>query len=54
MHLIFSEDEKVYIDTKNFGWLIKKECPQKIRKTIERKKKLLDEQMGENYSRKMR
>lgn len=44
MHIIFTEDEMKYINTKAFGWPIKDQCPDKIRKSIERKKELLNSQ----------
>lgn len=45
MHIIFTEDELKYINTKAFGWPIKDKCPDTIRKSIERKKELLNSQM---------
>lgn len=45
MHMIFTEEELRYIDTKQFGFPVKKDCPEKIRKSIEKKKRILDKQM---------
>ena len=45
MHMIFTEKEKEWIDTRKFGWPIKTGCPADIKKEIEKKKKILDEQM---------
>lgn len=44
MHIMFTEVEKQYIDTKKFGFPIKAGCPERIKKSIEKKKKLLDNQ----------
>lgn len=44
MHLIFTDEELDNIYTRKFGWPIKDKCPQNIRESIERKKKLLEDQ----------
>lgn len=46
MHIIFTDEEKRWVNTKTFGWPIKDGCPDGIRKSINEKKKLLDEQIG--------
>lgn len=50
MHLLFSEEELRWIDVYKFGWPIKNGCPENIKKSIERKKKLLDNQQKEKAS----
>lgn len=45
MHIIFTEQELKWIDTKIWGWKIKKDCPSDIRKRIEKKLKRLDHQL---------
>lgn len=37
MTVIFSEEEKEWIDKKPFNWTIKKGCPENIRKSLKRK-----------------
>lgn len=44
MHLLFTDEERMWIDAKVFGWRIKEGCPEKIRKSIEEKKKKSDNQ----------
>lgn len=44
MHIIFTEQELNWIDTKKWGWQIKKDCPPDIRRGIEKKKIKLDSQ----------
>lgn len=44
MHIIFSEEEKKWIDTRTFGFPIKEGCPAKIRESINKKKAALDSQ----------
>ena len=41
MHLIFTDEEKEWIDKKPFNWTIKKECPKEIKEGLEKKLKLL-------------
>lgn len=41
MHIIFTDEEKEWIDKKPFNWTIKEGCPEKIKKDLERKLKLL-------------
>lgn len=41
MHLIFTEEEREWIDMKPFDWKIKDGCPKELKKQIERKLKLL-------------
>lgn len=41
MHIIFSEDEKKWIDKKLFNWTVKSGCPEDVRKSIEVKLKVL-------------
>jgi len=45
MHLQFSDEEKKWIELKKFGWPVKEGCPKDVEKSIQRKKKLLNEQM---------
>lgn len=47
MHIIFTEEEKRWIDTKKFGWPIKEDCPEEIKKRIEKKKSAIDSQYKE-------
>lgn len=44
MHMIFSAEELQWINTRKYRWPIKKDCPSKIRLSIERKKKIIDDQ----------
>lgn len=44
MHIIFTEEEREWIDMKTFGCPIIDGCPNDIRKSIEEKKKALDNQ----------
>lgn len=44
MHIIFTEEERKWIYTERFGFPIKKGCPEKIKKNIEKKKELLNRQ----------
>lgn len=44
MHMMFTEEEKEWIDMRTFGWPIKKGCPKEIRESIERKKRKIDSQ----------
>ena len=37
MHMIFTDEEKAWIDKRAFGWRIKSGCPQDIRNSIEKK-----------------
>ena len=46
MHILFSDEEKKWINRRSFGWTIKKGCPDEIRHSIENKKKKLDNQMN--------
>lgn len=41
MHMIFTEEEKEWINMRTFGWTLKQGCPEQIRKQIERKKKII-------------
>ena len=43
MHVIFTEDELEWIDKKIFNWTVKKGCPSSIKKSLEKKLKLLKE-----------
>lgn len=44
MHIMFSDSERRWMDTKMFGCPIIKGCPDNIRRSIEKKKKLLKKQ----------
>ncbi len=46
MHMMFTQEEVSWIDTKKFGWPIKQGCPEKIRKSIEGKRKKIDNQFA--------
>lgn len=52
MHIMFTEEEKKWIDFNVFGLRIKKGCPDKVRKSIENKKFLLDSQFDEKKRKK--
>lgn len=41
MHLIFTEEEKEWINKQLFNWTVKKGCPDNIKKTLEKKLQLL-------------
>ena len=41
MTITFTESEMLWIDEKPFNWGIKRGCPADIRKTLEKKLKLL-------------
>lgn len=45
MHMFFTDDELEWIDTSKFGCPIIDGCPENIRKSIEEKKKKIDNQM---------
>lgn len=45
MHIVFTEEEKEWIDMKKFGCPIIDGCPENIRKSIEEKKEKIDNQM---------
>ena len=42
MHLVFTKEEKKWIDMELFNWTIKKGCPKDIKKEIEKKLELLN------------
>ena len=44
MHILFSDEEKKWIELRVLGWPIKKNCPDKIRRSIEAKKKEIERQ----------
>lgn len=44
MHMIFTDEEKRWINFKVFGTKIINECPEHIRKSIENKMKLISNQ----------
>ena len=44
MHIMFSDSERRWMDTKKFGCPIKNGCPDDIRRSIEKKKRLLKKQ----------
>lgn len=41
MTIVFSDKEMEYIEQKPFHWTIKKDCPESLRKGIEKKLKRL-------------
>lgn len=42
MHIIFTDDEKEWLDTsKPFSWKIKNGCPEKIKAKLQKKMDLL-------------
>lgn len=49
MHVLFTENEKAWIMLRTFGWPIKTGCPDEIRQSIQRKKRILESQK-ENIS----
>lgn len=44
MHLIFTDEERMWCKTDEIGWPIKSGCPEKIKKSIEHKKEVLNTQ----------
>ena len=44
MTILYTDEEKRWIDMNKWGWPIKDGCPDNIKKEIERKKRLLDKQ----------
>lgn len=49
MHVIFTDEEQKYIEKIPFEWKVKKDCPQGLRNTIERKLEALNNQEGNAY-----
>lgn len=41
MHVIFTDEEKEWINMKPFNWTVKDGCPENIKKEIEKKLKVL-------------
>jgi len=41
MHVIFTDEEKEWINMKPFNWTVKDGCPERIKKEIEKKLKVL-------------
>lgn len=46
MHIIFSTEEMKWIDIRPFNWTVKSKCPEAIKKSIEKKLRILNENMG--------
>lgn len=46
MHMIFTEEEKSWIDMRVFGWRIQKGCPTDIRNSIEKKLNVIKNQFS--------
>lgn len=46
MHIIFSTEEKKWIDMKPFNWTVKSKCPEEIREAIEKKLRILNQNRG--------
>ncbi len=44
MHIMFTDDEWKWMDTKKFGCPIKSGCPDNIRRSLKKKKELLKKQ----------
>ena len=44
MHMIFSKEEKQWMNMNVFGCPIKENCPDHIKKSIKRKKDIIDKQ----------
>lgn len=44
MHMIFTEEEKRWINKRKFGWPIISNCPSNIKKSIQEKKQILNNQ----------
>lgn len=42
MTIVFTEEEKKWIDKKPFNWKIKSKCPLKLRKEIKKKLDILN------------
>lgn len=47
MHVLFSQEELAWIDKKLFDWTVKRGCPEKLKKGIEQKLKLLKKESVE-------
>ena len=43
MHIMFTEEENEWIDKKLFNWTVKAGCPADIRKNLEKKLFILNE-----------
>jgi len=41
MHIVFTEEEKEWIDKKLFNWTVKDGCPEAIKESLEKKLTLL-------------
>ena len=49
MIIFFTEEERKWMDTKTIGWPIKDDCPDDIRKSIEKKKQYQREMEKEMF-----
>lgn len=45
MHLFFTDEEKEWMHLDRFGLPLKSKCPADIKKSIDKKKKILSDQM---------
>lgn len=45
MHIIFTEEERRWMEMRKFGLPIKENCPSDIKKSIEKKKKISKNQV---------
>jgi len=46
MHMIFTEEEKEWINLNKFGWSTKPKCPKNIKDSINKKKKIINSQVN--------
>ena len=44
MHMLFTDEELKWINTREFGFPIKPGCPEKIKESINRKKSIVNNQ----------
>ena len=49
MHVFFTEEEQKYIIKDLFGWKVKKDCPQDMKKEIIKKMNAFEWQKGVVY-----
>ena len=49
MHIVFTEEEKIYINMNFLNWEIKKDCPNNLKKSIIEKIELIKRSDKNNY-----
>ena len=49
MHIVFTEEEKIYINMNFLNWEIKKDCPKHLKKSIIEKIELIKRSDKNNY-----